>query len=109
MFDKSVVVFESKGMVLGEFDPTVSGCYRNVKTFPFTVKPRKNIYVKVTSSGPVDVVVANSDSSMAAHKDAVTEVEIGPVPTGANKEMGIIMGVFAGDKVSVDIQIRMGR
>lgn len=108
-FDKRVQVYGPEIVSVGDFDPTVDGCYRNVVTIPLDVKPRRMLHVKVSSDIPVDVVVANSDRSAAGHKEQVTSVEMGPFPTGKSNDMGILIGVFKGDKAKVNLEAWMDK
>ena len=103
LFSKKVQVYGPETVSVGDFDPTVDGCYRNVVTIPLNVKPHRMLYVKVSSDIPVDVVVANSDRSSAGHKDQVREITMGPYPTGKSDDMGILLGVFKGDKAKVTV------
>ena len=98
LFSKKVQVYGPETVSVGDFDPTVDGCYRNVVTIPLNVKPHRMLYVKVSSDIPVDVVVANGDRSSAGHKEQVREITMGPYPTGKSDDMGILLGVFKGDK-----------
>ncbi|MDR1954576.1 MAG: hypothetical protein LBP82_01320 [Candidatus Methanoplasma sp.] len=102
-------VFGKEGLVLGEFDPSVEGLYRNVKAFPFNVKRKKVIIIAITSDLPVDVAVVDEEGSPVTYKQAVKEGSIGPIPTGGNREMGIILGIYQGDKATVNVEIWMAR
>ncbi len=107
LFEKSVQVFSETDISVGDLDYTASGCYRNVVTRSFDVKPKRVLFVKISSDKIVDVVVANSDGSAAAHKEGITDYDIGPIITGNNKNMGILLGVYLGDKAKVNVEIRM--
>ncbi|MCL1978843.1 MAG: hypothetical protein FWG60_01620 [Methanomassiliicoccaceae archaeon] len=100
-------VFSIEGLIIGEFDPSADGFYRNVKTFSFKVKKRKTIRIDIRSDMPVDVAVANENGANASYKQAIKEGSVGPVPTGGNREMGIIIGVYPGEKATVSIEIWM--
>lgn len=104
LFSKKVQVYGPETVSVGDFDPTVDGCYRNVVTIPLDVKPHRMLHVKVSSDIPVDVVVANSDRSSAGHKEHVTDAVLGPYPTGKSDDMGILIGVFKGDKAKVTLE-----
>ena len=103
LFSKKVQVYGPETVSVGDFDPTVDGCYRNVVTIPLNVKPPRMLYVKVSSDIPIDVVVANGDRSSAGHKEQVREITMGPYPTGKSDDMGILLGVFKGDKAKVTV------
>ena len=109
MFKDGEQVLKIEGLILGEFDPSVDGFYRNVQTFPFKVKKRKVIRIDITSDAPVDVAVADEKGSSVSYKQAIKDGTIGPIPTGDNKEMGIIIGIFRGDKTTVSAEIWMER
>ncbi len=104
LFDKREVVFGPEVVSVGDLDYTVEGCYRNVVTIPLEVKPKRMLRVRISSDAPVDVVIANENRSSAGHKEAVREAEFGPYDTGKSKSMGIILGVFRGDKAKVTVE-----
>jgi hypothetical protein len=109
VFEKRVEIFNVQHMSIGNFDPTKPGCYDNVKTFPLYVKPKRVIFFRLSSDVPVSIAFANSDNSSVYHKEDITQLEGGPIHTEANKEMGLLMGVYPGDKAKVDIEIWMER
>jgi len=109
MLDGREQVFVLEGLLLGEFDPSAEGFYRNVQTFPFKVKKRRVIRISIKSDIPVDVAVADEKGATAGYKQAVKEGTIGPVPTEDNKEMGIVLGVYPGDKATVSVEIWMAK
>jgi len=109
VFSEREQVFKAEGFALGEFDPTVDGFYKNVQTFSFKVKKRRAISINISSDAPVDVAVANEKGSSVSYKQAVKEGTIGPVPTDDNKEMGVIVGIYKGDRATVSIEIWMER
>lgn len=104
LFDKREVVYGPEVVTVGELDYSVEGCYRNVVTIPLVVKPKRMLRVRIKSDAPVDVVVANENRSAAGHREAVREAEFGPYDTGKSKSMGIILGVFRGDKANVTVE-----
>lgn len=104
LFNKKEPVYGPETLSVGDFDPTVDGCYRNVVAIPLDVKPRRALMVKVTSDFPVDVVIAKEDHSAAGHKDGITEVVMGPYETGKSHSMGIFLGVYRGDKAKVTVE-----
>jgi hypothetical protein len=106
-FDGTEQVLKIEGVSLGEFDPSVHGFYKNVKSFPFDVKKRRAIKVEIKADFPVDIAIANEKGSSLLHKQAVKEGTFGPVSTGDNKEMGIIVGVYPGDKATVSVEVWM--
>jgi len=109
VFSEREQVFKTEGLTIGEFDPSVDGFYRNVQTFSFGVKKRKAIQINISSDAPVDVAVANEKGASVCYKQAVKEGTIGPIMTGGNKEMGIIVGVYKGDRATLSIDIWMER
>lgn len=109
LFEKEIHVLSKDSVSVGDFDPTVDGCYRNVVTFPFDVRKNRVLYVKAVSDNPVDIAIANSDGSSAKHAEKITDSVIGPIPTGGNTEMGILIGLFPGDKAKVSFDIWMER
>jgi len=109
LFSEREQVFKTEGLTLGEFDPSADGFYRNVQSFPFRVKKRKLIWISISSDAPVDVAIANEKGESISYKQAVKEGVVGPVPTNSNKEMGVILGVYKGDKATVSVDIWMER
>lgn len=107
--DKRVTVYGPTAVSVGDFDPTVDGCYRNVVTIPLDVKPHRMLHVRMSSDNPVDIVVARENRSSAGVKENVTSAELGPFDTGKSKSMGIILGVFRGDKAKVELEVWMDR
>lgn len=104
IFDSKETVYGPETMSVGDFDPTVDGCYRNVVTIALDVKPKRKLRVSVKADHPVDVVVAREDRSAAGHKDGIMEATLGPFDTGKARSMGIIIGVFRGDKANVTVE-----
>ncbi len=102
-------MFSRKQLHVGDFDPTKPGCYDNVLTFPFVVKPRRSLYFELKSDCPTSIAFANSDNSSVYHMEDVKELSYGPIATGNNKEMGILIGVYPGDKAKVDLDVWMER
>ncbi|MDR2698753.1 MAG: hypothetical protein LBB30_03640 [Candidatus Methanoplasma sp.] len=109
MLDGREQVFTLEGLSLGEFDPSAEGFYRNVQTFPFKVKKRRVIRINIKSDIPIDIAVADEKGSTVSYKQAVKEGTIGPLPTDDSKEMGMILGVYPGDKATVSAEIWMAR
>jgi hypothetical protein len=106
-FDGTEQVLRIEGMALGEFDPSVHGFYKNVKTFSFDVKKKRAIKVEIKADTPIDIAVADEKGSSLLHKQAVKEGTIGPIPTDNNKQMGIILGLYPGDKATVSVEVWM--
>jgi hypothetical protein len=109
LFEKRTQVFGPETITVGEFDPTADGFYRNVYPIPLDVKPNHVLYVKLKADKPVDIVIAREDGSAVQHKDRQTDIQMGPFPTDKHKSMGIILGVFRGDKSTVEIEAWMER
>ena len=86
---------------------TADGFYRNVVTIPLDVKPNHSIFLRIKADQPVDIVIAKDDGSALAHKDRIMEGELGPYPTDKRKSMGIILGVFRGDKATAELEVWM--
>ncbi len=108
-FDKRTQVYGPETIPVGEFDPTVDGFYRNVVTIPLNVKHNHVLYVKVAADKPVDIVIAREDGSAVMHKDRQTEIQLGPFPTEKHDSMGIILGVFRGDRSNATVEAWMER
>ncbi|MBR7152625.1 MAG: hypothetical protein IKD00_02635 [Candidatus Methanomethylophilaceae archaeon] len=104
-FDKKECIYGPVTHSVGDFDPTVDGCYRNVVTLAFDVKPRMMMTVKIKSDNPVDVAVAREDHAAAGHKDQVTDAVLGPYSTEKFKSMGLFLGVYRGDHANVTVEV----
>lgn len=104
LFDKREIVYGPETVSVGDLDYSVEGCYRNVVTIPLTVKPKRMLRIRIDSDAPVDVVIANENRSSVEHREGVRMGEFGPYDTGKAKSMGIILGVFRGDKAKVNVE-----
>ncbi|MBE6528957.1 MAG: hypothetical protein E7Z64_07400 [Thermoplasmata archaeon] len=104
LFEKRTQVYGPESISIGEFDPAVDGFYRNVVTVPLAVKHNQMLYVKVTSDNPVDIVIARDNGSAVMHKDKQKDVQLGPFPTEKHDSMGVILGVFRGDKATATLE-----
>ncbi|MCL1810665.1 MAG: hypothetical protein FWG41_00360 [Methanomassiliicoccaceae archaeon] len=109
MFGDKEQVLKVEGLALGEFDPSADGFYKNVQAFSFKVKKKKVINISIVSDAPVDVAVANEKGASVSYKEAVREGTVGPIPTGDNKEMGMVLGIYPGDKATVSVEVWMAR
>ena len=109
IFEKRTQVYGPETFIVGEFDPTADGLYRNVYPVELMVKPNHVLYVSVKSDIPVDIVIAREDGSAVQHKDKQKEIVLGPYPTEKHKSMGVILGVFRGDKANVTLEAWMER
>jgi len=109
LFEKRTAVFGPEDVRIGEFDPTADGLYRNVVTIPLDVKPKHVIYVKAKSDNPFDIVIAKENGSAVVHKEGNRDIQLGPFPTEKADSMGIILGVFRGDKATVNLEVWMER
>lgn len=107
ILNKKTEVFSVRQMRVGDFDPTKPGCYDNVKTFPIEVRPQRALFFKIVSDVPISIAFANSDNSSVYHKEDMTDFGYGPIPTGRNREMGILLGVYPGDKATIDLDVWM--
>ena len=109
IFDKRTDVWKEEGRLVGRFDPTMPGCYDNVHTFPIAVKPKRELFVRLKADGHISLAIADSSNSSVFQKEDVVEGSFGPIPTQDNKDMGVLLGVYPGDKVTVDLEIWMER
>ena len=110
LFEKRTQLYGPETITVGEFDVTADGFYRNVVTIPLmAIKHNHMLYVKVMADKPVDVVIARDNGSAVAHKDHQTDVVMGPYPTEKYESMGIILGVFRGDKSTATVEAWMER
>lgn len=104
LFEKREQVYGPETVSVGDFDPTVDGCYRNVVTIPLDVRPHRILRVKLRADAPVDIVVAGENQSTVCYKEQVREADLGPFDTGKWKSMGILLGVYKGDKAKVELE-----
>lgn len=109
LFDKREQLYGPEVVSVGDLDLSVDGCYRNVITIPLDVKPKRMVYVKVSSDFPVDVVIANEKGAAVGHKDGVRDILLGPYSTGKLKSMGILLGLYPGDRAKVNLEAWMER
>ena len=106
---KSETVLRKDGISIGEFDISAEGFYRNIITIPFNVKKNRILYIDVKGIPKVDVALADGRGSGIFSRQNISDDCIGPIPTSDNKEMGLLLGVYPGDKAIVDVEIRMGK
>ena len=109
LFEKRKQLYGPEVVSVGDLDLTVDGGYRNVVTIPLDVKPKRKLFVKVSSDNPVDVVVANEKGAAVAHKEGVRDAVMGPYDTGKLRSMGIFLGLYPGDKAKVNLEAWMER
>jgi hypothetical protein len=104
MPSKREIFIES--FTIGEFDPTVDGAYRNVKTFPLSVK-QGDLFVSVESDKPVDIALSNEDGICIKFKNSILSDILGPVAVKKGT-VTLFAGVFRGDKAELRIKAWMG-
>ena len=104
LFAKKENVLLDVSLTLGEFDPSVDGAYRNVKTFPLDVRPGKELFVSVDSDEPVDIAISNSDGICIKFRDSILKDTVGPVGTTKKETMALVIGIFRGDKAELRIK-----
>lgn len=107
LLKEKTLVFEGKDLVIGEFDPSVEGFYKNVMTYNFNVRKRRTLTITISSDVPVDVAVANEKGSSIVHKQSIKDGTVGPISTEDNREMGLFIGVYPGDKAIVNVEAWM--
>ena len=91
---------------LGEFDPSVDGAYRNVKTFLINVRPG-TLFVSVASDRPVDIAISNSDGICIKFKDSIL-CDTLTAETPKKEAVTLFAGVYRGDKAELRIKAWMG-
>ncbi len=109
LFERREQVYGPETVSVGDLDLTVDGCYRNVVTIPLDVRPRRALYVHADSDFPVDVVVASETGAAVGHREGVRDATLGPYSTGKLRNMGIILGLYPGDKAKVTLEAWMER
>lgn len=107
IFSKNEVLLTLDAVRIGEVDPTneTGTGYRNVVTYSFDVSKNRVVRAHVVSDAPVSAVIANENGSLAGHADEVTDAVLGPFPTAKNKTMGLILGLYPGDKATVSVKV----
>lgn len=107
IFSKEETVFELTDERLGEVDPTsdTGTGYANVKHYGYAVKKRRMVRAHVVSEKPIDVVLAYPDGRLIVHKDGITDDVVGPVPSEDFTDMGIIVGIWPGDKTKFSVRV----
>ncbi len=104
LLNKKQIVFEEEGILVGEFDSTEPSLYRNVVHLHISVKPKRLLYLHAKSDSPVDVAVFNQTGNPVRHLDGVTDDTLGPISTETWTEMSFVLGVYRGDKATVDVK-----
>ena len=107
IFSKNETLLTLDAVHVGEVDPTnATGTgYKNVMTYSFDVSKNRMIRAQVKSDAPIDVVIANEDGSLAGHREGVTDDVVGPFSTSKNASMGLILGLYPGDKATVSVKV----
>ncbi len=109
LFNRKRRVFGPEMVHVGEFDPTQDSLYRNIVVTEIVVKPNRLLYVHAKSEFPVDLVVLNQTGNPVGHIDNVNDDTLGPISTQEWTEMAIVLGVFRGDKATVELEAWMER
>lgn len=107
MLGRKTVLVPKTEMTLGEFDPSVDGAYRNVKTVPLDVRPKRSLYVKMESNIPVDLALSNTEGRCIGFKDQMTDGVFGPTPLMNRETIALMMGVFRGDLANITLEVWM--
>ena len=105
MFGKKILLTEE--LTVGEFDPTVDGAYRNVKTFPLNVRSGKKLTVHIESDKPVDMAISNGEGKCVLFKNGALSDTIGPMPLKKKETLALVLGVFRGDLAKLKIEVWM--
>jgi len=87
---------------VGEFDPSADGAYRNVKTFPLDVKPRKDLCIRLESDIRIDLALSGSDGKCVLFKEGVTEGTF-RIRTERKETLMLAAGVFRGDLAKIKV------
>jgi hypothetical protein len=107
LFNRKTVLLPRQTMTVGEFDITVDGAYRNVKTFPLETKKGKSLFVYLKSDIGVDVSVVDAKGMDEKFCQAVKDQTIGPVPIMEKGTMALLVGVYQGDLAHIEIEVWM--
>ena len=105
MFGKKMLL--SQEMTVGEFDIEADGAYRNVKSFPLTVKSGKDLFVSVDSDKPVDIAVSNEAGKCIGFKEGIQKDTFGPTHLKEKETLALVVGVFRGDLAKLKIEVWM--
>ena len=93
-------------MTVGEFDPSVDGAYRNVKTIPIDVKQGRDLFISLESDSPLDVAVSDANGRCVAFREKFTSGTV----SAKIEEKGtaaLMLGVFRGDVAKVTVEAWM--
>jgi len=109
LFGGTEQVLKVEDYLLGEFDPAAYNFYKNVRSFTFNVKKKRNVKAVIKADNPIDIAFMSENGVSLLHKQGIKEGTIGPVSTEDNKEMRIIMGIYPGDKATVSVEVWMDK
>lgn len=104
---KRTVLIPETDMTVGEFDINVDGAYLNVKTLPLDVKPKRNLYVQIRSTMPMDLALSNSDGRCIGFREQMKEGVFGPTALVKKETIALMMGVMRGDLAHITIEAWM--
>ena len=102
MFRRKNVLVPRTEMTIGEFDTSVPGAYRNVKTMPLDIKNR-DLFISLESDVPVDVAVSDWNGKCVAFREKFTSGTIS-ARFDDKGTAGLVLGVFRGDLAKVVIE-----
>lgn len=106
LFRRKVTLIEKQDVTIGEFDISVDGAYRNIRTFPMEGKKGKKLTVVVTSDNGVDVSIVDAMGMNEKFRPSVKDETI-VVPILDNGTMSLILGVYRGDLAHVNVEAWM--
>ncbi len=104
---KKTILLEKQSITVGEFDISVDGAYRNIKTFPLNVKKDRDVYVHVTSDNGADVSIVGLDGRNAKFIEGTKDAVLGPVNAKDKGTMALVIGVPYGSLSNVEIEAWM--
>ena len=105
--NRKTVLLERQTLTVGEFDISVDGAYRNVKTFPLEVRKGKSVSVYVVSDNGVDVSIVGLNGRNMKFMECVKDGTVGPVVSDGKGTMALILGVPYGSLSNVEVEAWM--
>jgi len=103
MFRRKDVLVPKTEMTIGEFDPSVTGAYRNVKTMPLDIGKRRDLFISLESDTPVDLAVSDRNGRCVAFREKFTSGTV-TAKFEENGTAALMLGVFRGDLAKVTIE-----
>jgi len=106
LFEKRTIVFERRGLKIGEFNRGVEGFYENVMPFQIDIKKNRMLHIEFESTLPTDVYISDGTKPLSQKNRILNEKW--DVRATDVKAINLFIGVMRGDKATVDVTVWMG-